>query len=253
MGYKKFLLVNSQQLFNKIKVQWKWNTNTNLVQELWITTAIIGKNTYAVSASAESNIKSSSYLKSGQKLCTTLFCLFNFRWTVLKASPFLSALKFHDYNRVSLCKIHSTILVGRDILRSPGQATLKAGPTRPGCLGLCWFFSLSKNGDHTVPQCVLHCLTTTTTVKIFKSNQYISFFTTSLQLVLAVYPCNSTPQDLVTLLCCRASHAMCCPARPLPPSHFCKVNDIEVLWKDIHTHEVGPAAITVKIKANLED
>lgn len=49
------------------------------------------------------------------------------------------------------------ILVGRDILRSPGQATLRAGPTRSGCSGLSRYFSISKDSPSGF---LLRCLTT---------------------------------------------------------------------------------------------
>lgn len=61
----------------------------------------------------------------------------------------LSAFKFPDCTvkqRESVsAHIHRAILVGRDILRSPGQATLRAGPPRSGCSGLCRYFSICKD------------------------------------------------------------------------------------------------------------
>lgn len=107
-------------------------------------------------------------------------CLTSDEW-VLKLLHFCHSIKISQLQcqRVSLCKIHSVTLVGRDILRSPGQVTLKAGPTRSGYLGLCWFFSLSMNGDCTVPLSVCYTVWPPPRWKsLFLTNMCISFLTT---------------------------------------------------------------------------
>lgn len=87
----------------------------------------------------------------------------------------LSAFKFPDCivkQRVPVsAHIHRVILVGRDILRSPGQVSPTAGPTRSGCSGLSRYFSISKDSqslwvpvtvfDHTmvkIVSCIKICL-----------------------------------------------------------------------------------------------
>lgn len=146
--------------------------NTYILQEPDITTAIIAKYSYVVFASAGCDKKiltCSLWVPSCANLKTRACSLGFFGLTSHKyflkqeelTSSLLSAFKFPDctvkQRELVSAHIHRVILVGRDILRSPGQATLRAGPTRSGCSGLCRYFSISKDSPSGF---LLKCLTT---------------------------------------------------------------------------------------------